>query len=102
MKIIRYSSKYSFLFTILGIIMGLNFYRMAHWGGAGSTSGMVWYWIGVCLTILFCLASGAFTHLKMKKSQSGIEFNLLIFNNMICGIVIFWTAFQVIAGLSGM
>jgi hypothetical protein len=102
MKIISYSSKYSYLFTILGIIMGLNFYKMAYWGGAGSTSGMVWYWIGVGLTFLFCLASGAFTHLKMKKTQSGIEFNLLLFNNMICGIIIFWTAFQVIAGMSGM
>jgi hypothetical protein len=102
MKIIKYSSKYSYLFNILGIIMGLNFYKMAYWGGAGSTSGMVWYWIGVCSTYLFCFASGAFTHLRLKKSQSGIELNLLIFNNMICGIVIFWTTFQVIAGMSGM
>lgn len=97
----RYSGMFSYLFTLLGFMMSMSFWRMARWGRAES-SGIVWYWIGVCLTYLLCLAAGVFIYLRLKKSQNGVERGFLFISSMICILIILWTTFQVIAGISGM
>ncbi|WP_438263500.1 hypothetical protein [Bacillus siamensis] len=73
---------------------------MAYW----SNDSMLWYWVGAILSYIF--VAGSFITLNFNKNKDSVLsiscLILMILTVMLILVTVFWTAFIIIAGQSGM
>ncbi|MCZ4248768.1 MULTISPECIES: hypothetical protein [Bacillus amyloliquefaciens group] len=85
---------------MIGFIFSIYMQSMAYW----SNDSMLWYWIGAILSYIFA-AGSAITLILNKNKDSVLSIScliLMIVTVMLILVTVFWTAFIIIAGQSGM
>ncbi|MEC3656831.1 DUF3902 family protein [Bacillus siamensis] len=90
----------SFVLALIGCLFSIYMQSMAYW----SNDSMLWYWVGAILSYIF--AAGSFITLNFNKNKDSVLsiscLILMILTVMLILVTVFWTAFIIIAGQSGM